>query len=67
MTPAPGPPQANRSGDDAATPQAAAVKIEMLMEQLKAGASFGNLAMGYSEDPESAPRGGAMGFVPCRG
>jgi peptidyl-prolyl cis-trans isomerase SurA len=55
---------ANRTGDDAATPQAAATKAAMLMERLKAGASFGDLAMDYSEDPESAPRGGDLGFVP---
>jgi parvulin-like peptidyl-prolyl isomerase len=55
---------ANRTGDDAATPQAAAAKIAKLMESLKAGASFGDLAMDYSEDPESAPRGGDMGLVP---
>ena len=54
----------NRSGDDAATPQAAAAKIGMLMERLKAGASFRDLAMDYSEDPESAPRGGDLGLVP---
>jgi peptidyl-prolyl cis-trans isomerase SurA len=55
---------ANGTGDDATTPQAAAAKIQMLTERLKAGASFGDLAMGYSEDPESAPRGGDLGFVP---
>ena len=36
----------------------------MLMERLKAGASFRDLAAGYSEDPESAPRGGDLGW--CR-
>jgi peptidyl-prolyl cis-trans isomerase SurA len=56
--------RANRTGDDAATPQAAAAKVAMLMERLKGGASFGDLAMDYSEDPESAPRGGDLGFVP---
>ncbi len=55
---------ANRTGDDAATPQAAAEKVKMLMERLKAGASFGELATGYSEDPESAQRGGDLGLVP---
>jgi peptidyl-prolyl cis-trans isomerase SurA len=55
---------ANRSGDDAATPQAAAAKTAMIMERLKAGASFGDLAMDYSEDPETAPRGGDLGLVP---
>lgn len=54
----------NRSGDDAATPQAASAKAAMLMERLKGGASFGDLALDYSEDPESAPRGGDLGFVP---
>jgi peptidyl-prolyl cis-trans isomerase SurA len=55
---------ANRSGDDATTPQAANAKAQMIMERLKAGASFSDLAMTYSEDPESAPRGGDLGFVP---
>ena len=55
---------ANRTGDDATTPQAAAAKIAKLMQRLKEGASFGDLAMDFSEDPESAPRGGDMGLVP---
>lgn len=55
---------ANRTGDDAATQQAATAKATMLMERLKAGASFSDLAMDYSEDPESAPRGGDLGLVP---
>jgi peptidyl-prolyl cis-trans isomerase SurA len=55
---------ANRTGDDATTPQAAAEKVKMLMERLKAGANFAELAMGYSEDPETAPRGGDLGLVP---
>ena len=64
VTPVREPQRANRTGDDAATPQAAAAKIGMLTERLKTGASFSELAMDYSEDPESAPRGGDMGFVP---
>jgi uncharacterized phage protein gp47/JayE len=35
----------------------------MLMERLKAGANFQDLAAGYSEDPETAARGGDMGLV----
>ncbi len=54
----------NRSGDDANTPQAAAAKVGQLMERLKAGATFGDLARDFSEDPESAPRGGDLGMVP---
>lgn len=55
---------ANRTGDDAVTQQAAAAKIGMLMERLKSGTPFRELAADYSEDPESAPRGGDLGFVP---
>jgi hypothetical protein len=35
----------------------------MLMERLKAGDSFRDLAVAYSEDAESAPRGGDLGLV----
>ena len=55
---------ANRTGDDAATPQTAAAKVGMIMQRLKEGAPFADLAMDYSEDPETAPRGGDLGFVP---
>jgi peptidyl-prolyl cis-trans isomerase SurA len=55
---------ANRTGDDATTPEAATAKVAMVMERLKAGASFRDLAMDFSEDPESAPRGGDLGLVP---
>jgi len=54
----------NGTGDDAASPQAAAAKVQMLMERLKAGASFAELARGYSEDAETAPRGGDLGLLP---
>src|SRR5262245_34905776 len=64
VTPVRDPQIANRSGDDATTPQAAAAKVAMLMERLKTGAAFSELAVGYSEDPESAPRGGDLGLVP---
>jgi peptidyl-prolyl cis-trans isomerase SurA len=54
----------NRSGDDATTPELAQRKMQMLMERLKGGALFAELARDFSEDPESAPRGGDLGFVP---
>ena len=63
VTPQPGQ-IANRTGDDAQTPQTAAAKVGMLMQRLKEGAPFADLAMDYSEDPETAPRGGDLGFVP---
>lgn len=55
--------RSNASGDDATTPQEAAAKVRTLLERLKAGASFQELAAGYSEDPESAQRGGDLGLV----
>jgi peptidyl-prolyl cis-trans isomerase SurA len=64
ITPGRDPQITNGTGDDASTPQAAAAKVQMLMERLKAGASFAELARGYSEDPETAPRGGDLGLVP---
>jgi peptidyl-prolyl cis-trans isomerase SurA len=64
VTPVREPQTTNQSGDDASTPQAAVAKVQMLMQRLKDGASFRDLAVGYSEDPESAPRGGDLGLVP---
>jgi peptidyl-prolyl cis-trans isomerase SurA len=55
---------ANRTGDDATTPEGAAAKVKMLMERLQQGAPFADLARDYSEDPESAQRGGDLGLVP---
>jgi peptidyl-prolyl cis-trans isomerase SurA len=54
----------NRTGDDATTPQAASAKAQMIMERLKSGTPFSELAMDFSEDPQSAPRGGDIGLVP---
>jgi parvulin-like peptidyl-prolyl isomerase len=54
----------NRTGDDASTTQEATAKAQMLMAKLKGGATFGDLAADYSEDAESAQRGGDLGFVP---
>ena len=55
---------ANTTGDDATTPQQAVAKVRTIMERLKAGASFRELATSYSEDPSSAQRGGDMGLIP---
>jgi parvulin-like peptidyl-prolyl isomerase len=64
ITPVREPRVTNSAGDDAATPEAAIAKARMLMERLKAGTSFRELAIGYSEDPETGPRGGDLGLVP---
>jgi hypothetical protein len=56
--------QTNRTGNDAASPQEANAKAQMIMQRLKDGAPFGDVAADYSEDLESAQRGGDLGFVP---
>jgi len=55
----------NRMADDAGTPAEASRKVAMLVERLKGGADFGDLAMDFSEDPQSAGQGGDLGFVPA--
>jgi len=64
VTPAREPQVTNRLGDDATTPQAAAAKAQMIMERIKAGGNFQELAADYSEDAETAPRGGDLGLMP---
>jgi peptidyl-prolyl cis-trans isomerase SurA len=64
ITPVRDPQTGNRSGNDATTPQEAQAKAQMLMERLKGGAPFRELAAEFSEDPDSAQRGGDLGFVP---
>jgi parvulin-like peptidyl-prolyl isomerase len=65
ITPERAPQQVNRTGNDATTPQEAVFKVRMIMERLKAGTPFAELAMDYSEDPEGgAQRGGDLGLVP---
>jgi peptidyl-prolyl cis-trans isomerase SurA len=54
----------NRANDDATTPEEAQRKVQMLMGRLKSGADFATLAREQSEDPQSAPQGGDLGFVP---
>ena len=56
--------QTNRTGSDAASPQEANAKAQMIMQRLKDGAPFGDVAADFSEDGESAQRGGDLGFVP---
>jgi peptidyl-prolyl cis-trans isomerase SurA len=64
VTPRREPQLANRTGDDATSVETARAKAGMLMERLKGGAIFRDLAADFSEDPESAPRGGDLGLVP---
>jgi peptidyl-prolyl cis-trans isomerase SurA len=55
----------NRLGDDATSPAQAQRKTAMLMERLKTGSDFAQLAMDYSEDPQTAQTGGDLGFIPA--
>ena len=63
ITPQREPQQTNRTGNDATSPQEAAFKVRMVMERLKSGAPFAEVAADYSEDAETAPRGGDLGLV----
>jgi hypothetical protein len=64
VSPARAPQQVNRTGNDATNAQEAQFKVRMIMERLNAGASFADVAMDYSEDPETVQRGGDLGLVP---
>jgi peptidyl-prolyl cis-trans isomerase SurA len=55
----------NRLNDDASTPEEVTRKANMLLERLKGGTDFGQLAMDFSEDPQSVTQGGDLGFVPA--
>jgi peptidyl-prolyl cis-trans isomerase SurA len=55
----------NRLHDDATTPEQAQQKVTLLMGRLKSGTPFSALAMDYSEDPQTAPQGGDLGYIPA--
>jgi peptidyl-prolyl cis-trans isomerase SurA len=64
ITPQRDPAVQNGRNDDAATPDEAKRKADMLTERLRAGGDFAQLAMEYSEDPQTAGVGGDLGLVP---
>ena len=53
----------NSQKDDAGTPGEAGEKVQRLMQRLLSGEDFSRLAIEYSEDPDSAQRGGDLGFA----
>ena len=63
VTPTRDPQLRNRKNDDAVTPEDAQRKVQMLMTRLREGQRFSELAMDYSEDPQSLVNGGDLGFV----
>jgi peptidyl-prolyl cis-trans isomerase SurA len=64
VTPFPDPSVRNLKNSKAQTDKDAKMKIEDIAARLKRGEDFTMLAQNYSEDSNSAPNGGDMGFVP---
>jgi len=64
VTPAPDPSVRNLKNDKAQNDEQARKKIEALLVRLKQGEDFAMLAQNYSEDANTGPNGGDLGFVP---
>lgn len=64
VTPFPNPNVRNLKNSKAGNEAEAQNKIRDLDARLKRGEDFGMLAQNYSEDPDSTPNGGDMGFIP---
>lgn len=64
VTPVREPQPVNATGSDAASPQEVQQKVNMLMDRIRAGESFSQLAMQFSEDPETSVVGGDLGLIP---
>ena len=64
VTPVPDPNVRNLKNDKAQNEDEAKRKILMIEKRLKQGEDFATLAQNYSEDPNTAPNGGDLGFVP---
>ncbi len=54
----------NRKNDDATNEAEAERKAKMIEDKLNSGADFSQLAMDYSEDPNTAATGGDLGYIP---
>ena len=64
VTSGPDPSVNNLKNDKAQNDQQAKAKIGMIDMRIKQGEDFGTLAQNYSEDSNTAPNGGDLGFVP---
>ncbi|OFV98355.1 MAG: hypothetical protein A3F68_12570 [Acidobacteria bacterium RIFCSPLOWO2_12_FULL_54_10] len=64
VTPNPEMPVTNLRNDKAKTADEATKKIQMIVDRVKAGDDFQQLAREYSEDPQTAGQGGDLGFLP---
>jgi peptidyl-prolyl cis-trans isomerase SurA len=63
VTPNPNQQVENRQNSKARTDEEARKKIEALHNQLETGADFAQLAINYSEAPDTTSSGGDMGFI----
>ncbi len=54
----------NLKNDKAQSEDQAKKKVQMLEARIKQGEDFAIVAQSYSEDPNTAPNGGDLGFVP---
>ena len=64
VTPAPDSNVRNLKRDKAQNEEQARRKIQMIEARIRQGEDFAALAQNFSEDPNSAPNGGDMGYVP---
>jgi len=64
VSPTANPSARNLKGDVSQNEEQARKKIQMLEARLKQGEDFAMLAQNYSEDPNTAPNGGDLGYIP---
>ena len=64
VTPQPDPNVRNLKNDKAKTDEEAQRKIKAIETRLQQGEDFTMMAQNYSEDPQTTPNGGDLGFVP---
>ena len=63
VSPEPNPQVRNLKNSKAQNDTEAKRKIQEIMNRLDSGEDFATVAMNYSEDPESAPNGGDLGYT----
>ncbi len=64
VSPRPDPNVRNLKNDKARTEDEAVRKIKAIEARLRQGEDFAMVAQSYSEDPQTTPNGGDLGFVP---
>jgi peptidyl-prolyl cis-trans isomerase SurA len=64
VTAQPNPQVRNLKNDKAQNEAEARKKIQQLLNRLDSGEDFGTVAMNFSEQPETSPNGGDLGFIP---